>query len=499
MLKKMIFMEILKHRKIEIHTGLQYLMLILLIFFVFFLKLGAFHMRWWDGSVFAVNSYEMLHNGKFFSLYFDNHPDLFNFKPPFTCWIQIVFIKLLGYNELSLRLPSAIAAGLSVIVMFRFVSQKFNFVMAWISALILMTSVGFVTFHTSRTADSDALLTFFLLMANLYFLQFLMSNNKVSILLFFVFLTLAFFTKSFAALFFTPAYAIIILKKRLLKQFTLNGYFISGLFFLLIVAFGFLYLRALDNPGYIKAFLFSDASRIYNGIWSEHKHETLFYFYNLFDTRFSIWSVFFVIGAVLMHFNTNKSHKQIFYFFFLLIGVYLLIITISVTKLIWYDMPLYPYLSVIAAYPIFLLVEGIVLKEKPLTVSMKYLIIAVFFFYPYFIIFNKSQGNTIPNGERLQEANENFINRKINKHYSLEGVKVYYQGWKGSLLFYKYKLAEKNENIELVDKIEHISVNEKIMVCNDSLKKVLSDKFNLQPIDSCLNSVLYVTSQKQTN
>jgi len=81
-----------------IQTTLQYSLLFILIYLVVFLKLGSFHMRWWDESMFAVNTYEMLQNEKWFSLYFDGIPDLYNTKPTLVSWIQILFVKIFGYN-----------------------------------------------------------------------------------------------------------------------------------------------------------------------------------------------------------------------------------------------------------------------------------------------------------------------------------------------------------------------------------------------------------------
>ncbi len=476
---------------------IQYLILLLLLYFVLFIKLGNFQIRWWDESVFAVNSYEMFQNGKYFSLYFDNMPDFFNLKPPLSFWLQLIFIKIFGYSELSLRLPSAIAAGLTVIITFRFVSQYFNYVWAWFSALILITSSGFIGFHTARTADSDALLTLFLLLTNLYFIKFIITQNKIYIVFFFAFLLLSFSTKSFASLFFSPAYLFIIIQKRMLKQFIVNWKFLISLLFFVGIALSLLILREKDTPGYINALIFSDISRFSNTIWSEHKHDTLFYLYNLFETRFAFWSVFFVTGSVLLIFKNNSLKKQILYFFFVLILLYFIIISLSLTKLYWYDMPLFPYLSVIAAYPLYMLIESIRYRENQLTLTVKYFIICLCFMYPYTIVFNKSQANTIPIAEKHMEANEIFIHKKFKKQESMDGVKIYYTGWKGGLLFYKYKLAENNQIIHLTNDFNNILINDKVLVCNDSLKIQLSDTYNIILEESCLNAYLYSISSKK--
>jgi len=486
-----ILLNTIKTDKILANTFFQYFILLLLVYLVFFVKLGSFHMRWWDESVFAVNTYEMMQNAKYFSLYFNNAPDFFNFKPPLSFWAQLSFVKLFGYNELSLRLPSAMAAAMSVILMFKFISTNFNYLWAWISALILITSYGFVGFHTARTADSDALLTLFVLLANLSFMRYVLSHNKWHILWFFIWISFSFYTKSFASLFFAPAYFFILFQKKLLKSFIINIYFFIGCCVFLLAALSFFYLREQDTPGFINAFLYSDASRIYNTIWSEHKHEILFYVNNFFESRFAFWSILFIMGSVLLFFNKNEQQKLILFSFLTLVCGYLFVITISITKLAWYDMPLYPYLSVIAAYPFVILIKFIRIKEKPLSSSLKAVVLVLFFLYPYILIFNKSQANTIPNTEKHLEANEMFINKKIKSNQSLDGIKVYYSGWHGALLFYKYKFLEKGDNIFLVNNIDDIFKNDIVMVCNDSLKDLLRKRFDLIKIEGFLNSELY--------
>jgi len=107
---------------------LNYSILLILIYLVVFLKIDTFHLRWWDESMFAVNTYEMAKNGHPFSLYFNGVIDISNSKPPLTVWVQVAFTKLFGYNEVALRLPSAIAAALSIIVTFRFTQRRFGWV-----------------------------------------------------------------------------------------------------------------------------------------------------------------------------------------------------------------------------------------------------------------------------------------------------------------------------------------------------------------------------------
>lgn len=455
--------------------------LFILIYLVIFLKLDSFHMRWWDESMFAVNAYEMIHNGKYFSLYFDGVPDLFNTKPPLSIWLQIIFVKTLGYNELALRLPSAIASALTVLLLFNFISKNCSFLLAWLSVLILLTSYGFVNFHTARTADSDSLLTLFLVSANISFLKFILNNNKKQIFIFFLFILLAFATKMYAALLFTPAYLFILIQNKKTKEFILNKFFISGLFFLFFVSIGLIYLREIDTPGYVQQILFKDAGRLFSVV-ENHSGPPSFYIENFFKTRFSIWAVLLIVGSVFTFYIENKPDKKLLINLLILSIVYLIIISSSTTKLEWYDMPLYPLLSVIAAYPLFVLIKIFNPADQVNYQKQIGVIIFILFLYPYYIMFDKSQGNTIQNGEKALEANERFIFKRYKERKDLNGIKVYYSGYNGSLLFYKYKLSEINQKIDLINS-GRFNLNDRILVSNDSLINQLHKNYDFSVID----------------
>lgn len=438
-------------------------------------------MRWWDESMFAVNAYEMIHNGKYFSLYFDGVPDLFNTKPPLSIWFQIIFVKTLGYNELALRLPSAIASALTVILLFNFISKNYSFLWAWLSVLILLTSYGFINFHTARTGDSDSLLTFFLVAANIYFLKFILDNNKKHIFIFLLFISLAFATKMYAALLFTPAYLFILIQNKKTREFIFNKFFVSGIFILFLASVGLIYLREIDTPGYIQQILFKDAGRIFSVV-ENHSGSPVFYLENFFKTRFSIWAVFLIVGSVFAFFIENKSDKKLLTNLLILSLIYLIVISSSTTKLEWYDMPLYPLLSVIAAYPLFLLLKMFNPSDQPDSQKKMIFVIFIFFLYPYYMMFDKSQGNTIQNGEKILEANERFIFKRYKEKKDLNGLKVYYSGYNGSLLFYKYKLSERDQKIEL-NNSGQFNLNDRVLVSSDSLINQLQKKYEFSVVD----------------
>lgn len=469
---------------------LHYAVLLVLVFLVVFLKLGSFHIRWWDESMFAVNTFEMMENGHYFSLYYDGAPDLFNTKPPLTNWFQLISIQLFGYNEYAIRFPSALAAGLCVLAIFRFAMRHLSIYWAWTSALILLTANGFVAYHTARTGDADALLTLFMLLSVLTFIDFLITDNKRQILFVFIFLTLGFATKLYAVFLFVPAFLVGLIYVKKLRQFIFNWNFLIGIIFFVGSAIGLIVMREMETPGYIDVILSKDAGRIFEVV-EYHTESATYYLHNLFTYRFGMWMIFAVIGAVLLFFSKNEKHRVIHIVLFACVISYLLIITLSATKLEWYDMPLFPLLALLAAYPIqSLILEKISIKWQ------QYAFIALIFVYPYSIAFNESQGNTISLGDSKIEVKENYLYTAFRNHSDMNGVKVFYHCWDGGLLFYQYKFKTIDQQVDLIYNLEDLKDNDRVLVSNDSLKNLLHTHFIVQPIEQLESAELVKIQSK---
>jgi len=474
--------------KNKISISIQVLVLLILIYLVVFVKLGAFHMRLWDESMFAVNTYEMIHNGNYFANYFDGHPDICNTKPVLTLWAQALCVKLFGYNELSLRLPSAIASSLVILLVFIFLYKNYSTYWAWASALILLTSAGFIGFHTARTAEADSLLTLFLLLSNMAFLMFIISQKKKYILFFFLALTLAFATKMVAALLFLPSILIILIVYKQFKSFVLNLYFLAGTLLFLLINIGLMILRLNENPEYLHDFFNRDAGRMLQ-VTDGFKGSFTFYLDNLLTLHFATWFTMLILGLILLFIKKNLKERKFMAMVSILASGYFLLISASATKVGWYDMPLFPYLAIIAAYPVFLLIHWFLSNQATHKYLKATMIILAIFSFPYYIMFRNSQANSLSGFEKMNEASERFIFKKNVEHANLDGTKAFYTGYHGSLLFYKYKLHEINQNIELVTSAD-FAVNDKVLVSNDSLKSILKKKYTFQVLDAYDNAEL---------
>lgn len=73
-----------------------------------FLNLGSGSLRFWDEGLSAMRTLHMYEKGFSFTVYLQGAPD-FN-KPPLYYWMALPFYKLLGPSLLAVRLPSALMA-----------------------------------------------------------------------------------------------------------------------------------------------------------------------------------------------------------------------------------------------------------------------------------------------------------------------------------------------------------------------------------------------------
>ncbi|HPS27021.1 MAG TPA: glycosyltransferase family 39 protein [Bacteroidales bacterium] len=480
--------------KTKISTTVQIILLLILIYLVVFVKLGAFHMRLWDESMFAVNTYEMIHNGNYFANYFDGHPDICNTKPVLTLWAQIVCVKLFGYNELALRLPSALAAAMTVLLVFIFLYRNYSTYWAWAAVLILLTSQGFIGFHTARTAEADSLLTFFLLLSNLSFLKFIDTQKQKYVLFFMLSLTLAFATKMVAALLFLPSILIILIMYRQVKNFVLNPYFFAGILFFLLLNISFMILRHHENPDYFNDFFSRDVGRVLQ-VTDGFSGDFNYYLDNLLNRRFTTWFALLMIGFVMTCIIRKAKERKLMIMISVLAAGYLIIISAAATKVEWYEMPLYPNLAIIAASPVFLLLQWFSDSQKSHKDLKSIIIILVIFSFPYYMMFRSSQANSLNAYEKMNEASERFLFKKSQENMDLDGIKVYHAGYHGSLLFYKYKLQESGQHINLV-RTPDFNLFDKVLVSNDSLKDIVKSRYRYRIIDTYDNAELIEINNK---
>lgn len=110
-----------------------------------------------DEPRFAEASREMRERGDYVVPYFNNK---YRFdKPPFIYWTQIASYRFFGENDFAARLPSAVAAALTAVLLFAWGRRLGNERVGWWAAIIF--SLCFQTFIHAKASVADMWLVFF--------------------------------------------------------------------------------------------------------------------------------------------------------------------------------------------------------------------------------------------------------------------------------------------------------------------------------------------------
>jgi 4-amino-4-deoxy-L-arabinose transferase-like glycosyltransferase len=118
----------------------------------------------WDESLYALSAAEMIESNDWIATRLLGQIDYYNAKPPLNVWLIALSFKTLGMSAFSLRLVSVVSAGLTILALVWWMQSVAGIPVALVSGLVLATSFGFVYVHSARTANTDALYTFLILL-----------------------------------------------------------------------------------------------------------------------------------------------------------------------------------------------------------------------------------------------------------------------------------------------------------------------------------------------
>jgi 4-amino-4-deoxy-L-arabinose transferase-like glycosyltransferase len=135
-------------------------------YILFFFGLGAIGMIGPDEPRYAAIARGMLTSGDYITPRLNGTP--WFEKPPLMYWIAAAGYKLFGVNEVGARFPSALGATICVFLVYWCGRKLWDRATGLLSALILVTSIGFFAF--ARAASMDMPLTMCMTMALVFFL-----------------------------------------------------------------------------------------------------------------------------------------------------------------------------------------------------------------------------------------------------------------------------------------------------------------------------------------
>lgn len=468
-----------------------YVLLLCLISIPIFAQLGTFPLRIWDEARLADNAYEMYHNGNLITTYAEGTPDLWNTKPPLMIWLQTLSMKVFGINEFAIRFPSALTALLTCAALLIFsVRYVGSFWFGFITVLVLMTSQGYVGEHAIRTGDYDALLTLFTTVSCLSFFAFTETYKNKYLYLFFLFMALAILTKSIVGLMFLPAIFVYVLFRRQLIAILKNPHFYFGLLVFVVITIGYYLLREFDNPGYINAVFENELDGRYLKTVDAESFPFRYYFDTIGKVRFTNWILILPCGALLGLLSKNSKIWRVSLFSLLVSIFFYFIISCGDTKHLWYDVPMYPFLSILVAIFIFYIFD-LFTNIHCFSQNLKYHIIPFIFL---FLIFITPYSETVkrittPFEDMYGIYSMGYYLRDI-KEKPNENINICYDGHFVQNLFYLNILQKKGFDICRTD-WKSLKVEDVVIANQDEVKDYIERNYNFEILEEFYNLKKY--------
>lgn len=345
-------MQLTDHRYTK-QDALILFIILLTSYCAIFLHLDSISMRMWDESSYALNAQEMIENKDYIVVRAYGAPDLYNSKPPFAIWSMTVGIRLFGFNELGARFASAMFSFATVLLLY-FLGKHVlkNRLLSLVMPLVLISSSGYMGDHIARTGDTDSIIAFWSCFAALCFYGFTTSASRRQQGWYLLFTALgvsfACLTKGIAGLLILPGlFAWAVYSKKLKALFT-HPVFYAGVLLFIVLVPGYYYLRELKAPGYIQAVLDNEiGGRLERQGFLNPEPLPFFHYLIGFGTHKRYWFWAIVLPLALFTMFIKKAHpgKQALMFFGIVFSGTLLMLSLSSTKLDWYDSQLYPLMA----------------------------------------------------------------------------------------------------------------------------------------------------------
>lgn len=308
--------------------------------FAFFWRLGRYGLWDPDEGRSGVIAKELIASGNLLTLTRGGEP--YYDKPALYYWLVALGIKILGLGELAVRLPSALAATLTVASVFFCGQALKDWRWGLWSGLVLATSLEFVAL--GRFGNTDMVFTFFFSGALLYFLWWRHERTKRRLWPFYLFLGLASLTKGPVGIFLPCLILGIALgyqgRAGIWRDLRLG----RGAAVILAVAGSWYLAAAVRDPAYIWTFLWKhNLLRFFTSPAGIDHAEPFYYLFFVLLGGFLPWSL--LLPAVGHSLWKEREETRVFLLVWAL--TVLVFFSLSHNKLGTYVLPAFPPLALL--------------------------------------------------------------------------------------------------------------------------------------------------------
>lgn len=468
------------------------------------MRLDAEPFHQWDESLFALRAYQLANEGRplFNFNEFENGPDHPNGKPILFTSIQALSFKVLGYNELAMRLPVAIVCLATFLLIIYFFHKEYdNIIPGVLAALVMIGSQGYIRRHVSRTGDHDGVLAFLLLAAVLALYYWMKTDKLKYMWLFLLSLLASVLTKNIAAFLFAPGAVLYVIYK---------GRFLSTL------SRPWIYWGVLTLGGAVVIYYMS-LNWAYPGFWqhvwnhemggrysnSIHGHGGPFYEYleMMLNWQFTPWLFVIPIGIGMIFIKRFVKYRDILVLLTFVSLSELIVLSSAATKLTWYNAPLYPWLAIICGIVFYELFSSFVTTanlQRNSHQAILYMLLTVCTFgYPYFKAVDEAYHRTIS----LQQEMLGGLMKRIRDHH--KDIKSYklidHNTWNLPCLFYTLSLNEhEGYDIQRLKQPVGLQVGDLVAASHGPVKDKIYEDFDMLELVRYNNSSLYKLVAQRT-
>lgn len=297
----------------------------------------------WDECLYSVYPWEMRKTGNYLVNQWNGYLDFQ--KPPLYSWLlQIPF--LLGRNEFYPRLISLLASLLLLIVFYFFSFHQISQLTATASVFFIFLSDIFIFY--SQKLNTDIFYTLFIFLGFVFWIK---KDKKINLFLAGFFFALAVMVKGLSVLPFLLAIFLSLFLKRDKKDFV-HFIFLITTFLIFIIPWHLLVWFKYKN-NFIQVYFIENLLQRSRYPIELHFGGKKFYLETLLR-QYSLWLIlifycFFSIWRKKENFLKKIDREKLSLTIFLLFFVPLFFLTYAKTKIAWYLMPIYPFLSLFLA------------------------------------------------------------------------------------------------------------------------------------------------------
>jgi len=479
------------------------ILLLLLMAMPLFAHLGGLVIRQWDEARLSVNAWEMMKSGNILVTTYNGEPDLWNTKPPLLIWLQALLLAGGLQPELALRIPSAVAAVFTILMLYVFAARfTQNLWLAFAAALVLLTAPALTANHAARAGDYDATMVFFTTLSALTFWVFLEKGNKKWFLICCLALALGVLTKSVQALLFLPGLAIYALYRRKLLALLWSRTFLMGFVIFLVPVAGFYLSREWAAPGYLNAVVENELLGRYLTVIEFHDQPRWFYYHNLVNERYKPYLLLMLPGFVAGIWSQQQGIRNLTVFATLLTITYFAVITAGKTKLFWYDLPMLPFMALLAALGILAIIQLVTevlsrfVKPSWPILALPVLVLTLFCYKPYEKAIKRAYKPKDAYWERDTYIMSHYLRNALRGKHDLQDTYVLYEGYNTMMMVYLHQLRDQGVNTEY-RYFKTLKPGDKVVTYQPQIKEYLLEHFDAEVVSEYKETTTYQLIEKQ--